>query len=74
MHVTTRHLTPHEYKLYSEILCRVRLGVTALEMLHYELEDDFAQLYKLTGNPIFLRASETLHSTPHPLFHQGIPQ
>ena len=70
----TRHLSSHEYKTYSEILTRVRLGVTALEMLHYELTDDFAQLYKLTGNPAYRRASEMLHFAPHPLMHQGFPQ
>jgi hypothetical protein len=72
--VITRQLTPHQHKLYSEILCRVRLGVCALEMLHVELEDDFHTLYRLTGNPLFKRASETLHSAPHPLVHQGFPQ
>jgi hypothetical protein len=69
-----KRLTPHEHKLYSEILTRVRLGVHALEMLHVELEDDFAQLYRLTGNPVFQRAYENLHSVPHPLVHQGFPQ
>jgi hypothetical protein len=72
--VITRHLTPHEHKLFTEIFCRVRLGVYALEMFHIELEDDFHKLYDLTGNPVFKRASETLHSAPHPLIHQGISQ
>ena len=72
----TRHLTPHQHKLLTEILTRVRLGVRALELLHIELEEDFATLYDLTGNPVFRRASDTLHSTPHPLIHhhQGISQ
>jgi hypothetical protein len=68
-----RHLSPHEHKLFTEILTRVRLGVTALEMLHGALEEDFATLYQLTGNPVFERARDTLHSTPHPL-HHGFPQ
>ena len=70
----TKTLTPHQHKLLTEILTRVRLGVRALELLHIELEDDFAKLYDLTGNPVFLRASQTLHSAPHPLTHQGIHQ
>ena len=69
-----RTLSPHEHKLFTEIFCRVKIGVHALELLHIELEDDFAKLYDLTGNPVFLRASQTLHSAPHPLTHQGIHQ
>ena len=67
--MNTRSLTPHQHKLLTEILTRVRLGVRALELLHIELEEDFATLYDLTGNPVFLRASETLHSAPHPFTH-----
>jgi len=67
-------LSPHEHKLLTEILTRVRFGVRALEMLHVELEDDFATLYDLTGHPAFARARDTLHSTPHPFMHQGFPQ
>ena len=72
--MTPKPLTPHQHKLCTEILTRVRLGVRALEMLHIELEDDFHKLYDLTGHPAFKRASETLHSAPHPLLHQGLPQ
>jgi len=64
--ITASSMTEHQR--------RVRLGVRALEMLHVELEDDFETLYRLTGNETFRRASETLHSAPHPLTHQGIPQ
>ena len=70
----TKTLTPHQHKLLTEILTRVRLGVRALELLHIELEDDFHTLYELTGDPIFKRAYENLHSVPHPLVHQGLPQ
>jgi hypothetical protein len=75
-------LSPHEHKLYTEILTRVRLGVRALELLHIELQDDFATLYSLTGDPVFARARDTLNA-PHPIFpvmktpystHQGIIQ
>jgi hypothetical protein len=72
--VITRHLTPHEHKLFTEIFCRVKLGVLALEMLHVELEDDFRTLYDLTGDPVFRQAYENLHSVPHPIVHQGFPQ
>jgi hypothetical protein len=43
-------------------------------MLHVELEDDFRTLYDLTGDPVFQRAYDTLHSVPHPLVHQGLSQ
>ena len=69
--MTHKTLSFHQHKLCTEILTRVRLGVRALELLHVELEDDFATLYDLTGHPAFKRASETLHSTPHPLMHQA---
>jgi hypothetical protein len=71
--VIHKTLSPH-HKLATEILTRVRLGVRALEMLHVELEDDFATLYELTGHPAFKRASDTLHSAPHFFLHQGISQ
>jgi hypothetical protein len=70
----TRTLSPHEHELFTEIFTRVKLGIQALEMLHIELEDDFHTLYRLTGDPVFQRACDTLHSVPHPLIHQGIPQ
>jgi hypothetical protein len=70
----TKTLSPHQHKLYSEILTRVRLGVRALELLHIGLEEDFATLYDLTGHQVFARARDALHSAPHPLIHQGIPQ
>jgi len=80
--MTHKTLSPHQHKLCTEILTRVRLGVRALELLHIELEDDFATLYDLTGHPAFKRASDTLsrqrsdtlHSAPHPILYQGLPQ
>jgi hypothetical protein len=69
-----RTLSPHEHKLFTEIFCRVKIGIHALELLHIELEDDFHTLYELTGDPIFQRAYENLHSVPHPLVHHGLPQ
>jgi hypothetical protein len=70
----TKALSPHEHKLFTELLTRVRLGVQVLELLHSDLEYEFARLYQLTGDEIFRRAFDTLHSAPHPLIHQGIPQ
>jgi hypothetical protein len=70
----TKTLSPHEHKLFTEIFCRVRLGVYALELLHVELEDDFHKLYDLTGDETFRRAFENLHSVPRPIVRQGFPQ
>jgi len=72
--MTPRTLSPHEHKLFTEIFTRVRLGIRALEMLHVELEDDFHTLYRLTGDPVFQRAYENLHSVLRPIVHQGLPQ
>lgn len=60
-----RTLTPHQHKLFSELMTRVRLGISGIEQLHVSLEHDFAALYDLTGDPVFQRAFDQLHSVPH---------
>jgi hypothetical protein len=70
----TKTLSPHEHKLFTESLTRVRLRIREFEMLHFELENDFAALYELTGDETFRRAFDTLYSVQHPILHQGLPQ
>jgi hypothetical protein len=69
-----RTLSPHEHKLFTELFTRVRLSIQTIECLHTQIEHDFQEFYSLTGDETFQRAYENIHSVPHPLIHQGLPQ
>jgi len=40
-------LSPHEHKLFTEILTRVRLGIRAVELLHVSLEGGLCHALRL---------------------------
>jgi hypothetical protein len=72
--MTTKSLTPHEHKLFTELFTRVRLSIEAVVCLHTELEHDFAARYDLTGDETFKQAFDNIHSVQPPILPGSIGQ
>jgi hypothetical protein len=52
----------------------VRFRIDLVERTHVKLEHEFEELYALTGDSVFKRAYETIHSVQHPVINQEILQ